>query len=95
MNHEEKEEKKKLKELQLEEDTRRFEFANNLNVDLIKYASLAKPIELRLDKNPRVYFINGHSIACPSQPDLKLFSTFSSFEDFKLLQMQSSKDEFV
>ena len=39
LNHEEKRRKKKLKELQLEEDTRRFEFANNLNVDLIKYAS--------------------------------------------------------
>lgn len=66
------------------------EYANNFNIDLIKYASMAKPINLRLDKNPRVYFINGHSTACPSQPiDLKLFSAFSSFEDYKLLQMQS------
>ena len=78
------------KQEQLEKEQQEQEYANNLNVNLIEYASLAKPIKLRLDKNPRVYFINGHSIACPSQPiDLKLYSTFSSFEGYKLLQMQS------
>ena len=87
-------EEAKRKEIKREEELKKMEnenkFANELNVNLIKYGSMAKPIKLRLDRNPRVYFINGHSIACPSQPiDLKLFSRFSSFQDYKLLQMQS------
>ena len=87
---EERKKKALKKEKELEKYLKNEEYANNLNLDLREYASLAKPIELRLDKNPRVYFVNAHSIACPTQPiELRLFSRFSRLEKFRLLQMQS------